>query len=328
MAVDRARVVGDFDFVVDAVSRNYSGYPDKVTAVNEQIYSEFTDVLRQKFADADSLGSRLGFVSEWLSFFADLHLSLSSDHLVSSGLSNQSTEPRVELIDDRSSLVRIPSFLPEYLETIKDLMSAHHDEITRRINLIIDLRGNSGGSDDGMEILLPYVHSGQIEVVGADVRSSVDNARYLREVMQMHEFPDETKRVIEERAAEMERHPDRFVDWVPTSTVELGEALEKPRRVGVVVDRHCASTTEQFLILATQSSKVVIFGENTAGCIDYSNVVSVKLPSGEGTLNYPITRSKRVGSAPIDGVGIAPDVTMDPQAKNLIAEVARVLDGR
>ena len=328
MAVDRARVVGDFDFVVDAVSRNYSGYPDKVTAVNEQIYSEFTDVLRQKYADADSLESRLGSVSEWLGFFADLHLSLSSDHLASSGMSNQSTEPRVELIDNRSSLVRIPSFLPEYLETIKDLMSAHHDEITRRNNLIIDLRGNSGGSDDGMEILLPYVHSGQLEIVGADVRSSVDNARYLREVMQMHEFPDETKRVIEERAAEMERHPDRFVDWVPTSTVELGEALEKPRRVGVVVDRHCASTTEQFLILATQSSKVVIFGENTAGCIDYSNVVSVKLPSGEGTLNYPITRSKRVGSAPIDGVGIAPDVTMDPQAKNLIAEVARVLDGR
>lgn len=328
MAVNRALVVGDFDFVVDAVSRNYSGYPDKVTPANEQIYGEFTDVLRQKFAHADSLESRLGFISEWLGFFADLHLSLSSDHLARSRMSNQSTEPRVELIDNRSSLVRIPSFLPEHFETIKDLTSAHHDEITRRINLIIDLRGNSGGSDDGMEILLPYVHSGPIEVVGADVRSSVENARYLRELLQRHEFPDETKRVIEERAAEMEKNLDRFIDWVPTSTVELGEALEKPSRVGFVVDRHCASTTEQFLILATQSSKVVIFGENTAGCIDYSNVVSVKLPSGEGTLNYPITRSKRVGFARIDGVGISPDVTMDPQAKNLIAEVAKVLDSR
>lgn len=324
----RAQAVGDFDFVVDAVSRNYSGFPDKVTAANERIYRGFTDVLRQKFVRADSPESRIGFASEWLGFFADLHLSLTSDHLVGSGVPDQSTEPSIELIDNRSSLVRIPSFLPEHLEMVNDVISAHHDEITRRINLIIDLRGNGGGSDDGMEILLPYVHSGHIEVVGADVRSSLDNAKYLRQLMQLHEFPDETKRVIEERAEDMERNPDRFIEWVPTSSVELGEILETPSRVGLVVDRHCASATEQFLILARQSSKVVIFGENTAGCIDYSNVVSVPLPSGEGMLNYPITRSKRVGVAPIDGAGIPPDVAMDPRAENLIAEVAKVLDSR
>lgn len=324
----RAQVVGDFDFVVNAVSRNYSGFPDKVTTANEQIYRALTDALRQKFVHADSSKSRIGFLSEWLGFFADLHLSLSSDQLVGPGVPDLPTEQKVELIDNRSSLVRIPSFLPEYLETIRDLISTHHDEITRRVNMIIDLRGNRGGSDDGMEILLPYVHSGPIEVVGADVRSSLDNAMYLRQLLQMHEFPDETKQVIKVRAEEMEKNPDRFIEWVPTSTVELGKVLEKPSRVGFLVDRHCASTTEQLLILARQSSKVIIFGENTAGCIDYSNVVSVTLPSGEGTLNYPITRSKRVGVAPVDGVGIPPDVAMDPRAENLIAEVAAVLDSR
>lgn len=319
---------GDFDFVVDVITRNYSGFPDKVGAMNTQEYLEFTEVLRQEFARANSPSSRVDRIREWLGFFGDLHLSVSTDHFVVAGESDQSTEPHISVIDDRSIVVRIPSFEPEHIEKIHDIVEAHHEEITRRSNLIVDLRGNGGGSDDGMEVLLPYIHSGSIEVVGADVRSSVDNAQHLRNLLQRYEFPDETKRVIEERVEEMELNTDQFIEWVPTSTLDLGEVLPMPERVGLVVDRNCASTTEQLVIFAQQSSKVVIFGETTAGCIDYSNVVSVSLPSGEGVLNYPITRSKRVGVAAIDGFGIQPDIAVEPQSENLISVVTELLKSR
>jgi hypothetical protein len=50
---------------------------------------------------------------------------------------------------------------------------------------------------------------------------------------------------------------------------------------------------EQFLLMAQQSRKVTIYGEPTAGILDFGNVRSATMPGGTLRLFYPTTRSKR-----------------------------------
>jgi hypothetical protein len=72
--------------------------------------------------------------------------------------------------------------------------------------------------------------------------------------------------------------------------------------------------TEEFLLEARQSAKVSLFGTRTNGCLDYSNVRLVPLPSGERLLGVPMTRSRRLPDHGIDGTGIAPDRPLPPDA--------------
>jgi len=82
-----------------------------------------------------------------------------------------------------------------------------------------------------------------------------------------------------------------------------------PRRVGIIINDGNASSAEQFLLEARESSKTILFGNcNTAGVLDYSNAVEENLPSGRYSLTYPMTRSRRLPDHPIDNIGIAPDV--------------------
>ena len=108
---------------------------------------------------------------------------------------------------------------------------------------------------------------------------------------------------------------------VPTQDIELEEVFKKPEKVAICIDRNCASSTEQFLIFALQSPKVTLFGENTAGCIDFSNLVPAQTPSKNWTVYYPISRSKRIPLNQIDGHGIEPHVQMDTGSKDLINQV-------
>jgi C-terminal processing protease CtpA/Prc len=65
--------------------------------------------------------------------------------------------------------------LPKYYEAINELIQEHHEVLINTPNLVLDLRGNGGGSDQCFNILLPYVCPESINVVGADVRATQGN---------------------------------------------------------------------------------------------------------------------------------------------------------
>jgi len=93
---------------------------------------------------------------------------------------------------------------------------------------------------------------------------------------------------------------------------------EYPKNVGIIINRECASSAEQFLLNARQSEKVKLFGVNTWGCLDISNMIFAVSPCEEFTLGYGMSRSKRIPEQAIDEIGISPDYYIDetvPQYK-------------
>lgn len=317
----------DFDFVVDTIEKNYAGFPSKVTGLDLTAFASHTTALRESYVHAKDTKEQEKILNAFLAFFDDEHISIQANGITPGEDSDAASYPYFAEIDEDTVLIRIPSFLPKHYEAINRLMQEHHETLVHTSNLVLDLRGNGGGSDECFNILLPYVCPESINVVGVDVRATEGNIEYLRELTKLHEFPEEALNQINDLTTLMAKNLGNFVEMVPTQIIELGEVFAKPKKVAICIDSKCASSTEQFLIFALQSPKVTLFGENTAGCIDFSNVVPAQTPSKNWTLFYPISRSKRIPLRQIDGKGIEPHVRIDTESKSLIDKVVRHLHG-
>jgi hypothetical protein len=74
-----------------------------------------------------------------------------------------------------------------------------------------------------------------------------------------------------------------------------------------LVDKRCGSSCEEFLLAVRQSFKVKLFGQSSAGSLDYSNLRPFVLPSGKRLLMYATSRSLRLPQLSVDAAGIPPD---------------------
>jgi hypothetical protein len=225
--------------------------------------------------------------------------------------------PRAALLANRNSafaareltpgtvLVQVPSFgMPR---SIDSLFETQGDLIRSARQLIVDLRGNGGGSDFNYRHFLPLIYTDPIAIVSVQALATPENIAAHERLTADTSFPlaqrEQMRRTIEQmRAANGGWHS--YEDGVH----EEAEVLPHPQRVAILVDAGCASSCEQFLLAAKQSRKVTIYGDRSAGILDYGNVREGMMPSGNLILRYPTTRSRRVPHAAIDNVGIQPHV--------------------
>mgnify|MGYP002079137190 FL=1 len=179
--------------------------------------------------------------------------------------------------------------------------------------MIIDVRYNGGGSDFSYSPLLPFIYTNPIKTVGTDVLSTPDNIKSWQKVIDENpKLPEDVKNSITDVITQMSQNPTKFInignDEIDTT---LQIAYVFPRKVAILIDEDCASSTEQFLLAAKQSKKVIIFGQPTAGVLDYSNMRTVDLNCMPYLLGYSTSRSRRIPENAIDNTGILPDVTLN-----------------
>lgn len=145
--------------------------------------------------------------------------------------------------------------------------------------------------------------------------SSKDQLAYAR-----RSFGPDTTSFVRGLVERMEAHPGELVplndpaapasppdprDWV----VESG-----PRAVGVLVDRGTVSAAEVVVVYALQSPRATVFGEPTAGALDYQSVNIVPLSPDEHRwlLGYgTVTRTAELPQGGMRGTGIPPQVPLD-----------------
>ena len=207
--------------------------------------------------------------------------------------------------------LRIPSFDESQYKPLKDLVAAHRKELESTPNLLIDLRNNGGGSDYVYGVLMPLLYTRPVISVGIQLRASTDNIA-LREAVAERikkDVPDAAAQ-IEAQNKLMQQHLGEYVapDPIPFGFDREDKVLPYPRRVAVLIDG-AGSSAEQFLLDARQSHKVTLFGKrNSAGVLDFANIVSIPTPSGRYQVRWGTSRSLRVPDDPVDPDGIAPDI--------------------
>jgi C-terminal processing protease CtpA/Prc len=211
-------------------------------------------------------------------------------------------------------VVSMPSFDPAYKPALDSLVNANADLIRRSDLLLVDLRGDEGGSSYTSAVLAPYIVSrgrrpSPLVHRHAVMLSSPDQVTYAKVA-----FGSDTTAFVRSLVARMEASPGHFVPLDTASSAEDDPAIPPvfgPRRVGILIDRGTVSAAEVAVEFALQSTRAVVFGEPTAGALDYEqvNVVSLDPEEHRWLLGYPtITRDVSLPKGGIRGKGLQPDV--------------------
>jgi Peptidase family S41 len=227
--------------------------------------------------------------------------------------------PHFRILDAGACVISLPSLSGRYRRTIQDLCAEHVDEITSRDLLIVDLRGNGGGSSTAARPLAPFYHgderkpprgpksrphvlaSPDTTAYYANMKAGFFTPAWLRSLRRrLKESPGELIPLYEGAGTYKEYSPRR--------------RYKKPAHVAILIDGDVVSAGEGFLLEARRHTKVRVFGTPTGGMIDYQNVIIVGIGRGRHTvgLGYPvIASSDALPEGGFNKKGIPPEVRID-----------------
>lgn len=298
-----------FKNTVTEIENNYAGFDDKIKG-KKFIYNHLKkDLLSKKIDNRRVLEKTL---NTYLKFFNDDHVYVWSSEIERTKYYQKRGNTPVFNIIDSVAYLAIPSFNKKFKEQIDSLIQANYSRITNIENLIIDVRGNGGGQDPSFHSLIPLIYTNTIFTQNLEFYVTKANRTQRLDSTFQDKNEDKFVRLFGE---------DEFIavfDSIPIVTY--------PKNVGVIIDSIVGSTTEQFLLYAKQSRKVKLFGDNTSGSIDYSNLRYLELIEDSLYVSIPMTRSLRLPENRIDECGIQPDFYIKKSGDNAINEVIEIMN--
>ena len=203
---------------------------------------------------------------------------------------------------------------------VDSLVNANRETLAHADRMIVDLRGNEGGGSAMTESLEPFISlvtekTSPFPTDAAFMLSSDDQIAFAR-----RGFGPETTAFVRSLLERLRARPGELVplddpqspkrppqprDWVVASG---------PRAVGVLIDRGTVSASEVLVLTALRSPRATVFGEPTAGALDYqtASIVSISPREKRWYLGYgTITRSRELPRGGMRGRGIPPQVPLD-----------------
>ncbi len=216
-----------------------------------------------------------------------------------------------KVLDSQTAYLAIRSFGGQFGKTLDSAYKVIIPQIKQFENLIIDVRGNGGGSDANYNALMPLIYSDTIENDYVELFVTEDNRKAyqdMRDYAKAHpeQWGQRGYMSWEYRLNQMKNIPvNTFIPISPKGTKSTYKKEELPKKIAILYDRQCASSCEQLILDALFSRKVVLTGENSGGYIAYGNVMSIQTPCGR-TLRWTTTRKNR--DRQFEFVGIPPQI--------------------
>ena len=212
----------------------------------------------------------------------------------------------------KTTILKIPTFFNNDAK-IQGLVSKNDSLIRACDNLIIDLTGNGGGNT-GWISFLPYFMTNPIIQSDTYLRITPDNVKSKLadlEPFANSPIPEEYKKYFPEKVIaaykkayrELPKTNKTFYP-IPSVTFPLDSVILKPKRIALVVDDLCGSSTEYFFSISKQSKKTTTYGVPTIGMMDYEGMSNpTALPYNKYVLTIPISKSSWTDNHPIDQSG-------------------------
>ncbi|MGF6847441.1 hypothetical protein QFZ51_002676 [Chitinophaga sp. W3I9] len=229
----------------------------------------------------------------------------------------------------RTSILKLPSFEYRHLQKIEELISQHRMQIEGSENLIIDLRGNPGGTTDAYQQLLPYISGKSIRNTGTEFLSTqtyIGNLQTYKKSLDKNTPTDQ----IDKQIDKLKENLGKFVNFSGTDKPAYIEKVElaakSPRQIVILADKGTGSSAEYFLFIAKQSKKVKLLGTPSSGALDYGNAYQVDFGCPGYEAFIPTYRAMRLPDYPIDNIGIQPDIYMDSSVEDWVEFAVRYVE--
>jgi hypothetical protein len=210
-------------------------------------------------------------------------------------------------LSEKTLYIKVSNFDPSNAKNIDSILRVNEKNLKTTPNLVLDLRGNGGGADFAYMPLLPYLYTGPVKEYGVSLLSTDANVEGWKKYLENKDQSEENLKSIRQAIQQMENNRGKWIRHSDDDVISNYTKLPYPKKVVILIDHDCASSTEQFLLFARQSSKVTLMGQNTSGTLDYSNVVEAPFSCMPYTLRYSTSRSRRLDhNQGIDNLGIKP----------------------
>ncbi len=231
---------------------------------------------------------------------------------------------KLSTLDSSTLLLVIPTMDESVRKQLDQLIKENKALLARTPNLVIDCRGNGGGSDITYRKVIPLLYTNRTKTYHAQVWATKDNADKYANLKKNKDYPWYIRAYGGYMKRRINRNLGEYIGRKGATKNGRHKKQKYPHRVAILIDGGCASSCESFVEEARQSQKVTLIGVNTAGVSDYGNLHSIAFPCGNFTMSYPTTRSSAVDIGKgIDTVGFPPDIRLEKEQKDWV-EFARV----
>jgi len=214
-------------------------------------------------------------------------------------------------LTDSTLYLQVGTFNLTNAKAIDSVIRANEPLLKTMPYLVIDLRHNSGGGDNAYHPLLPWLYTGPVYSSGIQLYATPDNIKRDQANADDPALPEAVRNDIRSDIRLMQQHVGELVAAGGDDTLKPEKIEPNPRRIVLLTDENCASSTEEFIFAARQSTKVTIMGRHTYGALEPSNWLVAPSPCPDITFHYSSTRSSRIDKGQgIDGTGIKPGIEL------------------
>lgn len=217
---------------------------------------------------------------------------------------------------DGAAIFTFPSFENNSEEQTTYLLKKHEEQLSKAAHWVIDLRNNSGGNYKvGMQ-LMKYLYTQPYVQYNSEMRMTPLNLDLWFRTYVKSSYDQLDAEAKKTWDAEMEVMKSNYGKNYNASgkladTISMDAVLPYPQKVALLINRNTVSSGELFTLLARQSKKVTVMGENSGGMMDYGNVVTFKTVCPSIALKMPINRQLWLEDFfSVDKAGIKPEVAL------------------
>lgn len=229
----------------------------------------------------------------------------------------------IKKITSQTLLLSLPDFNYGYVDIIAKIIEENRSLLENSKYLIIDIRGNGGGTESAYAPILPYIMTNSIRDLWVENLATPEfinlYEKYLESILLKKGKEEEIKQIKKELSL-LKENKGKYVNTEGENIIikRVDVSSKSPNQVIILVDNKVGSAAEDFLIASKQSKKVKIIGTSSAGVIDYGAVIKFNFGCPDYQLNMPSHRSLRLPDYPIDNIGIQPDIYLDKSVKDWV----------
>jgi hypothetical protein len=309
--------ITDFDTLYSIVTRDYSGYQDRMRENGPRI-AFVAESVRAAIRTVTTDSACTATITRWTALFRehDHHFQFWQPRQESTPTATSTSgpvadprRPSIQFIDDSTAVITVRDLNRRYKPAIDSLIDTNRTRLLARPYLVVDFRRNGGGATASYQSIMELVYTDPIPREGFDAWISPRTIEAARPYLDAPDLDSAMKVWMRAAIRKYETTGKPFFHEDEARDVRYDTVYAVPRAVAVLTGRGCASSCEQFVIDAMYSKKVTVFGtEHTAGMLDYGNIVFTTLPSGLRRLGTATARSRRLPGRPMDKTGVVPQV--------------------
>ncbi|MDZ7878303.1 MAG: S41 family peptidase [Saprospiraceae bacterium] len=233
-----------------------------------------------------------------------------------------------KILDDQTSYLRVKTFNAGP-DVIDNIIKENRERLLNTPRLIIDIRGNGGGSNSNYHSILPFFYTQPytLEGKGAFVLASEDNIAIEKKTYEQawNSLSEESKKMHAKDYDGWKKYVDTMAMnqgkryyYAPSEVTKFDSITTNPKQVAILMDKNCYSTAEWFVMEAEYSKKVTLFGQNTGGVMDNTNVRPHALACPAYTILAASGRRGGADEREIDNIGFKPNVYIDEKEEDWV----------